>query len=159
MQTAVAVDYRSLIVKSAAQKANQFGGVMEIRSFKPSDLEALRQLTVAGFSGVSIDHNIEKRFGLVHGRGWGWRKARHIDADAEANPAGLFVADVDGQIAGYISTRIDAESGIGWIANMVVAQDQRGQGLGRRLIEHALEYFRAEGMTLAKIETLDQNPV
>jgi ribosomal protein S18 acetylase RimI-like enzyme len=27
------------------------------------------------------------------------------------------------------------------------------------LLEHALERFRAAGMTVAKIETLDQNPV
>ena len=32
-------------------------------------------------------------------------------------------------------------------------------GLGRRLIEHALAHFRAAGMTVAKIETLEQNPV
>ena len=31
------------------------------------------------------------------------------------------------------------------------------QGLGRRLIEHALERFRATGMAVAKIETLEQN--
>ena len=35
----------------------------------------------------------------------------------------------------------------------------RGGGLGRRLIEHALARFRAAGMTVAKIETLEQNAV
>ena len=38
-------------------------------------------------------------------------------------------------------------------------QEARGQGLGRRLIEHALAHFRAAGMTIAKIETLEQNAV
>ena len=37
--------------------------------------------------------------------------------------------------------------------------EARGQGLGRRLIEHALAHFRAAGMTIAKIETLEQNPI
>ena len=37
--------------------------------------------------------------------------------------------------------------------------EARGQGLGRRLIEHALAHFRAAGMTIAKIETLEQNAV
>ena len=35
----------------------------------------------------------------------------------------------------------------------------RGQGLGRRLIEHALEYFRSERLEYAVIETLEQNDV
>ena len=35
----------------------------------------------------------------------------------------------------------------------------RGQGVGRRLIEHALSHFRAAGMTIAKIETLEQNAI
>jgi ribosomal protein S18 acetylase RimI-like enzyme len=33
----------------------------------------------------------------------------------------------------------------------------RGQGLGRRLIEHALDYFRREGLAYAMIETMAQN--
>ena len=34
-----------------------------------------------------------------------------------------------------------------------------GQGLGRALIEHALEYLHAEGMEIAVIETMASNPV
>ena len=33
------------------------------------------------------------------------------------------------------------------------------QGVGRRLIEHAVAHFRAAGMTIAKIETLEQNSI
>jgi ribosomal protein S18 acetylase RimI-like enzyme len=132
---------------------------MLIRSYRPEDLDTLRGLTVAAFEGVSIDHNIEKEFGEINGRNWKWRKGRHVDADAAAHPEGIFVAELDGWVAGYISTRLDRESGIGWIPNLVVADGLRGQGLGRKLIEHALGYFRANGMTMAKIETLDQNPI
>ena len=34
-----------------------------------------------------------------------------------------------------------------------------GRGIGRRLIEHALQHFRGAGLTHARIETLEQNPV
>jgi ribosomal protein S18 acetylase RimI-like enzyme len=54
---------------------------------------------------------------------------------------------------------MDHDSRIGWINNLAVAAELRGQGLGRRLIEHALDHFRAHGMTVARIETLEQNPV
>lgn len=132
---------------------------MLFRTYHPEDLEVLRRLTVEGFDGVSIDQNIEKRFGIINDRDWRWRKARHIDADAAANPSGLFVAEDNARIVGYISTQIDREAGIGLIPNLVVASDYRGQGLGRQLIAHALDYFRSLGLTHAKIETLDQNPI
>jgi ribosomal protein S18 acetylase RimI-like enzyme len=132
---------------------------MHLRPYSPTDRDALRRLTVDSFQGVSIDQNIETHFGLVHGRDWRWRKARQIDADVDANPAGTFVAEEDGLILGYITTYIDREAGIGQIPNLAVAREARNRGLGRQLIEHALAYFRSLGLSHAKIETLDQNPI
>ena len=132
---------------------------MLIRVFEPGDLETLRRLTVEAFEGVSIDHNTEKRFGVIANKNWRWRKARQIDEDVRANPAGVFVAVADSSIVGYVTTHVDRDAGIGHIHNLAVAASARGLGLGRRLIEHALGYFRAQGLSHAKIETLEQNPV
>src|SRR5262245_13072390 len=90
---------------------------------------------------------------------WRWRKARDIDDDVARDAAGVFVADDDGQIAGYITTWQDRAAGIGHIPNLAVAPSHRNQGLGRTLIEHALSHFRAAGLTHAKIETLAQNAI
>ena len=49
------------------------------------------------------------------------------------------------------------ESSKGRIPNFAVTAEFRGQGLGRRLIEHALVYFRREGLAYAMIETMAQN--
>lgn len=132
---------------------------MTIRPFQPQDLHHLRALTVEVFDGVSIDQSIEKRFGLLAGRDWRWRKALQVDEDCAANPAGVFVADEDGVVLGYISTRVDRATGKGRIPNLAVAPAAQGRGLGRRLVEHALEYFRREGLTCAMIETMENNPV
>jgi ribosomal protein S18 acetylase RimI-like enzyme len=132
---------------------------MLLRVYQPGDLDTLRALTVDAFQGVSMDQNIEAQFGIIHGHDWRWRKARSIDADVSIHPHGVFVAEENGAILGYITTRVDAESGIGWIPNMAVAAAARNCGLGRRLIEHALDYFRSQGLTHAKIETLDQNSI
>ncbi|GIW88215.1 MAG: hypothetical protein KatS3mg108_2539 [Isosphaeraceae bacterium] len=140
--------------------AEMGGRPMRIRGYRAEDREVLKALTVEGFEGVSIDHNIERAFGVIHGRDWRWRKARQIDEDIEADPGGVFVAEDDrGEVVGYITTRADQESGIGWIPNLVVEAGWRGQGLGRALIEHALDHFRRLGLTHAKIETLEQNPI
>jgi ribosomal protein S18 acetylase RimI-like enzyme len=132
---------------------------MHIRPYQPSDLEHLKRLTTDGFVGVSIDHGIEERFGVINGHDWRWRKARHIDDDVARDAAGVFVAEEDGQIVGYITTWQDPESGIGHIPNLAVASSHRNQGLGRTLIEHALNHFRAAGLSHAKIETLAQNAI
>jgi len=83
---------------------------MKIRTYSDTDLEPLRQITASCFDGVSIDQNMEKLFGEIAGRDWRWRKMRHINADAAANAGGIFVAEVDGEVVGYITTRVDQEA-------------------------------------------------
>ena len=132
---------------------------MHIRPYRPEDLPALKAITVAAFDGVSIDQGIENEFGLVNGRDWRWRKARHLDEDAAREPGGIFVAEHDGQPIGCITTWQDRAAGIGHIPNIAIAAEFRGHGLGRQLIEHALDHFRSSGLSHAKIETLVQNEV
>src|SRR5688500_1735930 len=74
---------------------------MIIRLFQPSDLDELRRITSARFGGTAIDQSIEKQVGVIGGDGRRSRKARHIDEDCAANPAGAFVAEEDGKILGY----------------------------------------------------------
>jgi ribosomal protein S18 acetylase RimI-like enzyme len=134
---------------------------IEIRPFREADRPSVRALTIAAFEGVSIDHNIDQRLGPRAGRDWSWRKARDVDEDIDLLGADLAVAvdDRAGAVVGYITMHCDRETRIGWIHNLAVAAAAQGQGLGRRLLEHALAHFRTAGMTVAKIETLEQNPI
>lgn len=132
---------------------------MNIRLCRSNDLDELKRMTVEGFDGIAIDQNVERALGVVGNHDWRWRKARHVDEDFEANPAGVFVAEEEGKVLGYISTRIDREAGKGRIPNLAVDKAARGRGIGRKLIEHALDYFRREGMAFAMIETMVNNPV
>jgi ribokinase len=130
-----------------------------IREYRSGDLETLKRLTVDSFSGVTLEQNIEEALGVLGGRDWRWRKARHLDDDASANPAGIFVAEQAGRIVGYITTRVNRPTACGRVPNLAVAADCRNAGLGRRLIERALEYFRAEGLEYAVIETMARNAI
>ena len=130
-----------------------------LRLYQPADLPELRRITVESFGSVALDEMLEQRYGVWNGRDWMDRKADHIDEDCTANPQGCFVMECDGRIVGYITTRLDTVNSIGRIPNLAVTADMRGQGLGRRLIEHALAYFREAGMHLAKIETMESNPI
>jgi ribosomal protein S18 acetylase RimI-like enzyme len=128
-----------------------------IRLYRPADLPRVVAITLEGFDGVSIDRNIERDFGPVAGRGWAERKARDVEADCQLQPDGVFVAEADGEVVGYATTRLDPFSGIGRIPNLAVDSQFRGEGVGSALIRHAVDWMRSRGMAMAKIETLEQN--
>jgi ribosomal protein S18 acetylase RimI-like enzyme len=132
-----------------------------IRPFREADRPIIRDLTVAGFEGVSIDHSIDQRLGPIAGKGWRWRKARDVERDIDLPGSELAVAldKETGFVNGYITMQCDLETRIGWIHNLVVGSRARGQGVGRKLLEHALVHFQKAGMTVAKIETLEQNEI
>ena len=132
---------------------------LTIRDYRGGDLDRVQELTVAAFDGVSIAQNIHKLLGPVGGHDWTWHKARAIAADVAHDQMAVFVAEVDDRIVGVITTRVDTEAGIGFVPNLAVDQGEQGRGIGRRLLEHALQYFRSEGVTTAHIETLEQNQI
>jgi ribosomal protein S18 acetylase RimI-like enzyme len=136
---------------------------LHIRPFRSADLPELQRLTIEGFDGISIDQSVEQHFGVLAGRDWTWRKARQIDDDIAANPEGVFVAlaspSPDAPVLGFISTRIDRDAAKGRIPNLAVDAPSRGQGIGRALIAHALDYLRQEGMAFVMIETMEHNPI
>lgn len=129
----------------------------EIRKYRETDRERLLQITAEAFGPASIDRLIEERHGVLNGTPWTVRKQAQIEADCDAHPDGIFVATAGEEVIGYITTRLWPETRMGWIANLAVVPGWQGQGVGRRLLEIALDYFRAEGMTHAKIETLATN--
>ena len=128
-----------------------------IRGYRESDREKIKAITVICFDGVSIDQNIEGVYGLIGGRGWQFRKAGHIDADVAGEPGGIFVYEVEGETVGYVTARSDRETKVGRIPNLSVLPDYQRRGIGRALIEKAIDYLRTAGMEFVRIETLEQN--
>ena len=130
---------------------------MVIRPYRDGDLEPLRRITVASFKDTSVDAKIEAIFGELNGTDWAWRKARHTDLDVEAQPDGILVAEADGRPVGYIASRFDRDTLVGWIPNLAVLPEYQGQGVGKMLMQACLDLMRAQGMRYAKIETMHTN--
>ena len=130
-----------------------------VRRYRPEDLDQIKAITVICFEGVSIDHNIEKKFGQFAETDWKARKAAHVDDDVAANAEGIFVWDEEDEVIGYITTRIFQDALIGQIPNISVLPGHQGKGIGKALMKAAFDYFEAQGMKVAKIETLDQNDI
>ncbi|MGD9497890.1 MAG: GNAT family N-acetyltransferase [Armatimonadota bacterium] len=131
---------------------------MRIRPYREEDRERLHEITAASFRDASIHGKLEAMYGPLRGTTWAERKNVEIDQDIAAEPEGVLVAvDDDGTIVGYITTTTDEMSGIGRIPNLAVAPGHQGKGIGKLLINAALDRFDGKGMELIKIETLATN--
>ena len=130
-----------------------------IRKYRSSDLEILKQITMICFEEVSIDKNIQDRVGVIAGLDWKQRKAFHIDEDVAQDAQGVFVAESQQEIAGYITTKTNDQTRIGDIPNLAVLPRFRRQGIARRLVLVALEHLKIKGMLYTRIATLDQNAI
>jgi ribosomal protein S18 acetylase RimI-like enzyme len=103
---------------------------------------------------------MEQLLGAFGEGDWSARKAASIAEDCRVQPDGVFVAEDDSaQVVGFVTTRLQQSSRVGWIVNLAVDPNHQGKGLGYAILEHALDFFRERGMQVAKIETLEQNPV
>ena len=132
---------------------------VEIRGLRLEDQAAVEAITAEAFRGVSIDEVIEQRYGPLRPLSWQTIKSTAVGAEVREQTATCFVAELDGQVIGYITTAISQRTSTGRIPNIGIARGYRSLGLGTRLIEYALAYFRRQGLRLARIETLVQNSV
>lgn len=131
---------------------------MKVRRYRPEDQAELHGITSAAFRDASLHGMLEERYGSLRGTTWAERKCREIDEDIEQEPEGVLVAETDeGEVVGYITTTTDEMSGVGRIPNLAVAPGQQGQGIGRQLINAALDRLEDAGMEIMKIETLATN--
>jgi GNAT superfamily N-acetyltransferase len=79
----------------------------------------------------------------------------------------IFVADEDGEIAGYATVLAKVRSGAlddgdleyAYVADLVVRETYRGRGFGRRLLAKAETYARDEGAKWLRIGVLAKNEV
>jgi ribosomal protein S18 acetylase RimI-like enzyme len=132
---------------------------MGIRRYEKSDRQALKEITAVCFNGISMDQSIEKLFGHIGGKDWTWRKKRQIDNDIKAHPDGIFVAELDNRVVGYITTRVDHATKIGSIMNMSVLPAEQKRGIGKDLVDAGIAHLKSERMEYVWIAALEQNAV
>ncbi len=112
---------------------NNFGENLTIRRIKPEDSGALRRIQSAiTKSPAKIDFE------------------QIIEEQVRKNENASFVAEIDGEVAGYmISYIIYGSFGLeksAWIVTLGVDPKFMGQGIGKRLAEEIFRFYRERGI-------------
>jgi len=72
-----------------------------------------------------------------------------------ANPEGCFKAEVDGRLVGTVTTII-YENRLAWIGMVLVDPQFRGRGVGRALLERAIDHLDARKIPCIKLDATPQ---
>lgn len=73
----------------------------------------------------------------------------------EADEAGCFVAELDGQVCGTATT-ISFENRFAWVGMVLVNPACRGRGIGTRLLAQTIEYLDAQQIPCIKLDATPQ---
>ena len=73
----------------------------------------------------------------------------------DAGPT-IFFAEVDGKLAGRIRM-LKWWNQFGYVEDLVVNPEYRGLGIGRKLLEHGIQWSRESGFPGVMLETQDDN--
>ena len=123
-------------------------------AMRPEDIELVRGLHNEAFK----DHfhfrprtSEEYQFWLTH-KPWGCDIIGVFIAYVEAKPVGFVEAGIDTPFVKQKSLKR------GWILSMGVLEPSRGKGVGTALMQHAMEYLKAHGMTDVELGVDAANP-
>lgn len=90
---------------------------------------------------------------------------RRVLCDANFSPEGLFVAELDGALIGFVLTIVrrvpmmgtDLEPKNGWITAFAVDPNHQGRGVGQALFRAALAYMKEQGRSIVSFSDYAPN--
>ena len=124
---------------------------MTIRRAEEKDIKILVDLYLLGYKGLeeySYTHPDDVQAYL----NWLFRRA----------VAGIWLAEEDSKVVGFIASDgnwFSKREGkvVGAIHELVVLPEYRNRGIGRALVQKALEYFKSRGLDMAELWVGDEN--
>ncbi len=102
---------------------------------------------------IGMDALREKIYGRPIGEPWQEKISRSVKEYLATSGVAAIKATLDGKFAGFLSYRIDRENRFGEIGYNAVDPQFRGHGLAKKMLRHALDHLRAEGIENVEVIT------
>lgn len=128
---------------------------MRIKPLEERHLERLVALALRAWEPVfaSLEQAMgPELFGAQH-PDWRADQRRTVEAVCRDVDASVWIAEVDGEVAGFVGCKLWLDEKMGEIYLIGVDPAFQRRGIARELTRHALEWFREQGMTTVMVET------
>jgi len=128
---------------------------MKIEAYDDAWLEEIVALSLRAWAPVfaSIERAMDADVYLAMHPDWRVTQRASVEAACREPGMHVRVAIEASRVAGFVALRRHAEDGIGEIYMIAVDPDFQRRGIARALTDHALDWFKKEGLTVAMVET------
>lgn len=124
-------------------------------SLRPATLDDMPRLQeiVRTVWAIGSDFTLEEKYGSVGDERWDRWLVPKVMARLYEELGSILVAEVDGEIAGFVSYALDRAREVGTIHYNAVDPRFQGHGIGTMQVERVLAIFREAGMRIACVGT------
>src|SRR5262245_32582803 len=130
--------------------------LVEIRTFRQGDLEAIVELSLRAWEPVfaSLRNVLGDEVFFRLKPDWKTSQAEEVSASCTSDERDAFVAIADGRPVGFVTVALNAfNERMGVIDVIGVDPDYQRRGIASLLTNHALDHMRRRGMDIAAVET------
>lgn len=125
---------------------------MDIRKATLDDMPAIQQI-VQQIWAIGSDFSLEEKYGAIGDERWDRWLVPKVMSRLWDEMDQLYVTEVDGQVAGFVSYAMSSARKAGTIHYNGVSTAFRGRGIGTGQVQFALDKFRQAGMEVAAVGT------
>lgn len=129
---------------------------MRIEPYQHSQLDTIKSLSLRAWSPVfdsiqnAMDIDVYQSF---YPDGWQQGQLNAVESVCTTADMKVWVAISSDLTVGFVAVKLHSDSSMGEIYMIAVDPDYQRQGIGSALIEFALNWMKAAGMSVAMVET------
>jgi ribosomal protein S18 acetylase RimI-like enzyme len=127
-----------------------------IRPYTKADYETVLAICIAAFTPIhaGFEAALGQRIFALQYNDWRERYAETLGGISPADETTkVYVAEIDGNVAGFIFTAVDAKRKTGDIGLNAVDPKLQGRGIGKAMYAFALADLKARGAEIAQVGT------
>jgi ribosomal protein S18 acetylase RimI-like enzyme len=127
-----------------------------IRPYREADEPEVVRLSLRAWTPVHDsmrDVMGDEIFGRLYPGGWRRQQQEDVEKALRDGTSEAWVAEVDGEVAGFATAVVDADTRMGEIHMVAVDPDFQNQGLGTQLTDVATDWLRDAGMAVVLVST------